>query len=161
MFTSEGNPEVVIIETTIAESKFGGAEAFDICLKVQKKDDDTQQDWWRGEVSGNYCKGSMSHMKQAAATFEVLGKLGFKGGQDLTRLDELKGVETVAWVAMTEKEDKVYYNVRALASSGGNAPEKIDMGLATARMKAIMDGATTTPAATTEEEPTAAANPFL
>jgi len=164
MFTQEGNPAVIIIETAVAESKFGGAEAFDICLKVQHKDDVKQTDWWRGEMSSNYCKAaSMAHLTQAAATFETLGKLGFKGGQDLTRLDELINVETTAWVKASDPTDdgKIFYNVRALASGGGRAPEKIDMGLAAARMKAIMGGATTTPAATAEEEPTAEANPFL
>ena len=162
MFNSEGNPTVEIIETTIAESKFGGAEAFDVCLKVKNVADENQQDWYRGEMSGNYCKGSMAHLTQMQATFETLGKLGFEGGQDLSRLPELVGVKTVAWIVKAEVGDKVYYNVRTLASSGGNAPEAIDMGLAASRMKAIMAGETTKSTDQSQtSEPTAASNPFL
>jgi len=168
MFTSEGNPDVVITEVTIADAKFADAPAFDVCIKVQDASDDSQEDWWRGEFSNNYGMGSKSHMTQAQITIETLVKLGFEGGQDFSRLNELVGAKTVAWVAMSESNGKTYYNVRALASGGSYKPEALDLKDAAERMKQILGGATSTPAkptstaaAATEEEPSAAANPFL
>ena len=164
MFTSEGNPKVKIVETVPAKSKFAEApDAFDICIKVVDINDENQWDWWRGEVSSNYGKGNHASETQAQMTFDTLVKLGFQGGHDLSRLDELVGTETTAWIKASEPNEsgKVFYNVRSITSNGDYAPKAIDLGDASNRLAAMMVGATA-PAATTTPAANAASvgNPF-
>jgi hypothetical protein len=137
MFNKPGDHKVKITETCLAEPKFetAGPNGFDVCLHVQSLDDPNQCDWWRGEVSPNYGKGNFSDRTQAQITLGTLEKVGFKGGNDLSRLDELVGVETLAHVEASA--DGKYHNIKWIGA-GGNAPRAIDMGTAAARFKALM-----------------------
>jgi hypothetical protein len=169
MFTKAGDFKVKITETCLAEPKFetAGPNGFDVCLHVQAVDDPGQGDWWRGEVSPNYGKGNFSDRTQAQITLGTLEKVGFKGGSDLSRLDELVGVETVAHVEASA--DGKYHNIKWIGA-GGNAPKSIDMATAAARFKALMGapggaGAAAAPAPAAAVKPTPKAaktipNPF-
>ncbi len=160
MFTKVGDIKVKIVETCLAECKFeqaASAGGFDVCLRVQ--DADGESDWWRGEFSPNYGKGKMADRTQAQITMQALEGIGFAGGQDFSRLDELVGKETVAHVEASapNAEGKVYHNVKWLGS-GSSAPKAIDKAEAARRMKAIMAqaGSATATAAATAGHPAAA-----
>jgi hypothetical protein len=154
MFTAEGSFPVVITEACIAEPKFAQAPAFDICLKLQNKNDAGQEDWWRGEVSPNYGKGNFASKTQAQITFDSLVKIGFEGGQDVSRITELIGKETTATVKSSESGGKVYYNVKYLGGSDWK-PESLAAADANARMQQIMGMAgQTAPAAAPVAAPT-------
>lgn len=137
MFTIAGNIKVRITEQMLAEPKFetAGPNGFDVCLKLESVTDTAQSDWWRGEISQNYGKGSFSDRTQAQITLKTLENVGFKGGNDLSRLVELVGTETVAHVEASA--DGKYHNVKWIGT-GGAAPQAIDMATAAARFKALM-----------------------
>jgi hypothetical protein len=137
MFTKAGDIKVKVMATCLAEPKFesAGPNGFDVCLQVQDVTDPNQSDWWRGEVSPNYGKGTFSDRTQAQITLATLEKVGFKGGNDLSRLDELVGAETVAHIELSA--DGKYHNIKWIGT-GGNAPKAIDMATAAARFKALM-----------------------
>ena len=137
MFTKAGDFKVRITETCLAEPKFetAGPNGFDVCLHIQDAGDTTQGDWWRGEVSPNYGKGNFADRTQAQITLGTLEKLGFKGGNDLSRLAELVGVETMAHVEASA--DGKYHNVKWIGT-GGSAPKASDLNTAAARFKALM-----------------------
>jgi hypothetical protein len=169
MFTQEGTIPVVIGDVKFAESKFGtGPNDFDICIFLTSKDDPNQHDWWRGEMSQNYGKGNFATMTQAEITTDVLRKLGFEE-DDLSLLPEkLVGVETTASVKKTEKDGKIFYNVKYIGG-GGDQPKEIDISDMKARLNALMGGnaeATAAPeqkqkqAAQTAAKPSTKANPF-
>ena len=149
MFTKAGDIKVKIIETCLAECKFENAAAvggFDVCIKVEDVADPAQTDWWRGEFSPNFGQGKLSDRTQAQITLQSLERLGFEGGQDFSRLDELVGKETVAHIEVSA--DGKYHNLKWLGT-GGNAPKKLDPAEAAKRMKAIMGGVATTAPSTT------------
>ena len=156
MFTKSGDIKVKITATMLAEPKFetAGPNGFDVCLQVQDVTDPNQSDWWRGEVSPNFGKGSFSDRTQAQITLATLEKVGFKGGNDLSRLDELIGVETTAHVEASA--DGKYHNVKWIGT-GGAAPKGIDMATAAARFKALMGTPGQAAPATTTAAPAAAA----
>ena len=161
MFTSEGTFAVVITEACTAEPKFAQAPAFDVCLKVKDKNDPSQEDWWRGEVSSRYGLGNFASQTQAEITFNALAKIGFQGGQDYSRIAELVGTETSATTkgSAPAADGKVWYNVRYLGDSG-SAPAAIEGTDANSRMQQVMGmigkGAAA-PAAAPAAQP---ANPF-
>jgi len=154
MFTKAGDFKVKIIATCLSEPKFesAGAGAFDVCLHLQDVADETQNEWWHGEMSPNYGKGSFSDRTQAQITLGTLEKIGFVGGQDMTRLDELVGKETIAHVdsSVSAKDGKTYFNVKWIGG-GGATPTAISKDEVKRRMAALMGGAaapaTTAPAA--------------
>lgn len=162
MFTKSGDIKVRITSTMLAEPKFetAGPNGFDVCLQVQDITDANQSDWWRGEISPNFGKGTFSDRTQAQITLATLEKVGFQGGNDLSRLNELVGVETTAHVEASS--DGKYHNIKWIGT-GGAAPKQIDTATAAARFKALManPGAvapvTTTPPVSTA--PAAAAKP--
>jgi hypothetical protein len=122
MFTQEGTVKLKITEVTFADAKFapGDDAAFDICLKCEGiGDNEGKYDWWRGEMSNNFGKGTVSHMTQAQLTFRTLRKLGFEG-DDLTALhQQIIGTETEGYIKASapNAEGKVFYNLRYLGPS--------------------------------------------
>lgn len=137
MFTSEGNFPVTIMEAVTAASKFCNDQgAFDICLRVQT--DDGQSDWWRGEVSHRYGTGNYANVTKMESTFKVLQeKLGWKYGYELSKLPTLVGQKTVAGVKQSSCGK--YFNVQYIGG-GGAAPDVIDPNEAMQRMQAMMQG---------------------
>lgn len=140
-WTVDGNPEVRIVDYTIAEPRFSpnDPEAFDVGLKVQALDG-SACDWWTSEVSANYGTGNNSHRTRAEITMDTLMKLGLPDG-DLTKLASLVGVETVAWIKKTEKanakgETVCYYNVAGLGGVNGSEPKALDKTEILRRMSA-------------------------
>ena len=149
MFTKAGDIKVEIIEAVLADCRFesdASVGGFDVAVRVQ--DDAGEGDWWRGAVSSNYGQGKMSDRTQAQITIKALEQLGYKGGDDFSRIDELVGVVTSAHVELSKPnaEGKQYHNVKWLG--GGSAPAAIDKGEAARRYKAMMGGAPSTAAAT-------------
>jgi hypothetical protein len=122
MFTAEGTVKIKITDVTFADAKFaqGDDSAFDICIKCEGiGENEGKYDWWRGEMSNNYGKGTVSHMTQAQLTFRTLRKLGFKG-DDLTSLyHQVVGTETEGFVKASapNAEGKVFYNLRYIGAS--------------------------------------------
>jgi len=164
MFNAAGTVPVIIDDVTFAESKFSqGANDFDVCVHVVHKDDANQADWWRGEVSQNYGKGNFASMTQAEITLMTLGKIGFQGNELATLAEQIKGKETVATIKETEKDGKVYYNIRYIGPSGGDTPQAITTEAMQARISAMFGGGAAAPA-TAQPAPApaapAAANPF-
>ena len=169
MFTKAGDFKVRIIATCLSDPKFdsAGPGAFDVCLHLEDTADATQSEWWHGEMSQNYGKGSFSDRTQAQITMGTLEKVGFVGGQDMTRLDELIGKETIAHVDATEskKDGKTYFNVKWIGG-GGATPTAISKDEVKRRMAALMGGvapaasAPATAAPTTTKPAGKIANPF-
>ena len=157
MFTKVGDIKVEIIEAVLADCKFesdASVGGFDVALHVQ--DDAGEGDWWRGAVSSNYGQGKMSDRTQAQIPIKALEQLGYKGGDDFSRIDELVGVVTSAHVELSKPnaEGKQYHNVKWLGG-GGSAPAAIDKGEAARRYKAMMGGAPSTTAAAHTAAPAA------
>jgi hypothetical protein len=155
MFTKAGDFKVKIIAQCLSDPKFdsAGPGAFDVCLHLQDVADATQNEWWHGEMSQNYGKGSFSDRTQAQITLGTLEKIGFVGGQDMTRLEELIGKETIAHVdSSMSKDGKTYFNVKWIGG-GGTAPTAISKDEVKRRMAALMGNvaapATSAPAAAT------------
>jgi len=122
MFTSEGIFTVTIKAAKCAEPKFSkDPNAFDVCLQVET--DDGQSDWWRGEYSGDYCRGNYSNMTRAQMTMQTLTKLGMVGN-DLSKLDSLVGINTTATTKAAESaKGKIFYNVMYLGDSASDVKE--------------------------------------
>jgi len=157
MFTKAGDFKVRIIATCLSDPKFdsAGPGAFDVCLHLEDTADATQSEWWHGEMSQNYGKGSFSDRTQAQITMGTLEKVGFVGGQDMTRLDELIGKETIAHVAETESKDgKKYFNVKWIGG-GGATPTAISKDEVKRRMAALMGNVAPATAAPATAAPTA------
>jgi len=124
MFKQAGQFKGQVLETMIAEPKFSkDPNAFDVCIKVEGPDG--QSDWWRGEMSPEYGKGTVSHLTQAQITIQNLRKVGFQGN-DLTQLDaQLKGKEIDYTVEPREYNGKNYYDVKYIGA-GDFAPKALD-----------------------------------
>lgn len=165
MFNCEGTFNVTITKAVIAEPKFAPPPAVDVCLFVQ--DEEGRGDWWRGEISSRMGRGNFADRNQAQITMETLRGIGLVG-DDLSRLESLVGHRTTATVTASEKDGKVYYNVRYLGG-GGDQPQALDAGAVQARIAAIFG----TPAATAPQpaaapsaawggqQPAHAGNPFV
>jgi len=139
MFNKAGSVAVKITEVKFTEARFAENDdtAFDVCIHVEALDG-SGADWWRGEVSGNYGKGAVSHMTQRELTFGTLKKLGFEREDLSTLADALVGTETVANIKETSKDGKTYYNVQSLGSAG--AGKEIDAGEMKRRLAALTGG---------------------
>lgn len=162
-FQAEGEFPVTIKAAMLAMPKFAkGPNDFDVCLQVE--DAEGHSDWWRGEVSDTYGKGSFSNMTQKEITLATLERIGLPDG-DLARVDELIGVETVAYVKASESKGVTYYNIRGLGSGGADV-KPLDPDDAKRRMAAMFGvpapAAATVhaPAATASATTTARRNPF-
>ena len=159
MFTKAGDFKVKIIATCLSDPKFdsAGPGAFDVCLHLEDTADSTQSEWWHGEMSQNYGKGSFSDRTQAQITMNTLEKIGFVGGQDMTRLDELIGKETIAHVdsSVSAKDGKTYFNVKWIGG-GGAAPTAISKDEVKRRMAALMGSGTGAAAPVTQAAPATA-----
>ena len=172
MFTKSGDIKVKIIEAILADCKYDSDKnvgGFDVALKVQVEDG--ENGWWQSAVSVNIPYGTWNKDSETndKLTQKSLAKIGFNGGADYSRIEELVGNETVATVKEREYDGKYYYDVKYLG--GGFAPQAIDKNEAILRYRKMMAGAasgatatdTTTakPAATAKPDATAKAkNPF-
>jgi len=150
-FNSVGTFEVTIMEALISDPKFSEeAGAFDICLRVQ--DAEEHEDWWRGEVSGDYGVGNFADQTRAQSTAKTLKTIGFEHGLDLTKLDTLVGMKTTA---TTKTKDDKFFNISYLG--GGDSPKAVDPNSIAEKMKYMAQffpkdeggAATTTAAAAT------------
>jgi hypothetical protein len=168
MFTKAGDIKVKIIEAILADCKYDADKnvgGFDVALKVQAEDG--ENGWWQSAVSVNIPDGAWNKDRETndKLTQKSLAKVGFEGGADYSRIEELVGKETVATVKEREYEGKKYYDVKYLGS-GGFAPQAIDKNEAILRYRKMMAGAasgTTARTTTTSEKPAATAkakNPF-
>jgi hypothetical protein len=143
MFNREGEFKVKIIEAMIAEPKFATDPAFDVAIRVECTEGECagMSDWWRGEVSSNYGKGTMSQRMACEITLENLKKLGWKNEYDFTNIHTLVGVETTAVVeaAASKKSDgKIFYNVKYL---GDSSSKPVAVADPRARMAKLFGGA--------------------
>ena len=157
MFNREGEFKVKVIEAMIAEPKFATDPAFDVAIRVECIEGDCagMSDWWRGEISNNYGKGTMSNRMACEITLENLKKLGWKNDYDFTNVHTLVGTETTAVVeaASSKKNDgKIFYNVKYLGDSSSKPVAVIDPR---ARMARLFGGAQVQPSA-----PPPPVNPF-
>lgn len=129
MFKSAGNFKGTVREVRIAKPKFSkNPNAFDVCLHLEGPDG--QNDWWRGEVSPDYGKGTVSHLTQAQITLQNLQKVGFVGElHDLYKAkDQLTGKEiefSVEASTKTKQDGTPYYNIKYVGGSDF-APEQVD-----------------------------------
>ena len=166
MFTKAGDIKVKITEAILADCKYDSDKnvgGFDVALKVQCENG--ENGWWQSAVSVNIPDGAWNKDRETndKLTQKSLAKIGFEGGADYSRIEELCGKETIATVKEREYEGKKYYDVKYLGS-GGSAPQAIDKNEAILRYRKMMAGAsgatatdstTAKPAATTK-----AKNPF-
>jgi hypothetical protein len=137
MFNRAGVIKVKITGFKIAEPKFAQPPAFDVCLRVEEEATG-EGDWWHGEMSNNFGKGTFSGMPQHEITTKKLRSLGWKGNNLAKIGEELIGVETNATVEASK--DGKYFNLKFIGG-GGAEPEDIDPSTLAARIKAIMGGA--------------------
>lgn len=159
-FQSEGEFPVTIKAAMLAMPKFArGPNDFDVCLQVE--DHEGHTDWWRGEVSDTYGKGSFSNMTQKEITLATLERVGLPDG-DLARIEELIGVETVAYVKASESKGVTYYNIRALGSGGADVTplDPDDAKRRVAAMFGVPAPAAATGPAPAAAPPAARRNPF-
>ena len=161
-FTKAGDIKVKIIDAILADCKYESDKnvgGFDVALKVQAENG--ENGWWQSAVSVNIPDGLWNKDRDTndKLTQKALAKLGFEGGADYSRIEELFGKETIATVKEREHDGKKYYDVKYLGS-GGFAPQAIDKNEAILRYRRMMarnatDTTTEKPAATTK-----AKNPF-
>lgn len=139
-FKRDGDIPCKITETCLGESRFDNVNAvggFDIALKVEDASDNSQSDWVRMEFSTNFSKAkNCTDKTQAQMTLDTLQRIGFKGGEDLSRLDELVGV--AATVHTAKSDDGKYINAKYILTGGGNAQKKMDAAEIKRRMAAII-----------------------
>lgn len=140
MFLSEGRFPVTITEALIGEPKFNKNAAFDVYLKVD--DGNGQVDYWNGEVSNDFGRGTLSDKKQVEITLMTLRKIGWKHECEFAKIGELVGVKTIATTKASKpnEDGKVFYNVRYLGD-GGSVPTKMDDSEIAKRLAALNGGA--------------------
>jgi hypothetical protein len=140
MFQSAGNFTGKVLAVALAESKYNpdDPDAFDVCLQLQGPDLDGKQqiDWWRGEISGKYGRGNVSHKTQYQITMEALHSAGFEGS-DLSGLEkQMVGKEINFKVEGREYQGKTYYDIKYIG--GGNyAPKAITANVAAEKLARI------------------------
>ena len=164
-FTKAGDIKVKIIDAILADCKYESDKnvgGFDVALKVQAEDG--ENGWWQSAVSVNIPDGAWNRDRETndKLTQKSLAKIGFNGGADYSRIEELVGNETVATVKEREYDGKKYYDVKYLGS-GGSAPQAIDKNEAILRYRKMMAGAASGATDTITAKPAATAkakNPF-
>lgn len=162
MFLSEGKFAVTITEAILGEPKFNKNAAFDVYLKVE--DEKGQMDYWNGEVSNDYGKGTMGDKQQVEITLITLRKLGWKHERDFAKIGELVGTKTVATTKASnpDQNGRVFYNVRYLGDGGGSAPKAFNASEIAQRLAMLNGGASFAPPVddTLSEMGGPAENPF-
>jgi len=142
MFTQAGQIKVKITDIMFADPKFAkGENDFDICIKIEAVDDPSQSDWWRGEMSQNYGRGTMSNMTQAQITMRTLHSIGFEGDDLSTLNEQVNGKRVPAMIKETTKDGKTFYNISYIGGGRGNAPSEdkvLSKDAIKNRMKALM-----------------------
>jgi hypothetical protein len=142
-FTKAGDIKVKIIEAILADCKYDADKnvgGFDVALKVQAADG--ENGWWQSAVSVNIPDGAWNKDRDSndKLTQKALARIGFEGGADYSRIEELVGRETIATVKEREYDGKKYYDVKYLGD-GGLGPKAIDKNEAILRYKKMMAGA--------------------
>ena len=149
-FNRTGDIPVKIIATAVTDSKFKPEDTtrFDIVLQLEDLANPGMTDYFHMEVSGEYFK----EKTRAQRAFDTLAEIGFKGGMEIARLDELIGIETTAHVEDSKPNDKgqTFKNVKWI---GGTSLKAIDKSDAARRLAAIM-GTAMPPVQTTAGTPT-------
>ena len=161
-FNRTGDIPVKIIATAVTDSKFKPEDTsrFDIVLQLEDLGNPGMTDYLHMEVSSEYFK----EKTRAQLAFETLEKIGFKGGMEIARLEELIGTETSAHVEESKPnaDGKTFKNVKWIG--GSNAPKSIDKDDAKLRLAAIMGKKATlpvqTPAAPSPAKTATVGNPF-
>lgn len=147
-FTTAGHFEGPIIETMLAESRFGkGPNDFDVCIKVRGPDG--AEDWWSGEFSNEYGKGTMAHLRQREITMSNLHKIGFEG-DDLSTLDKQLVGKTIPFAVdeVTTSKGAKFFQVKYIGG-GDFGPKALDRKSIASRIAALTsstDQANTKPA---------------
>jgi hypothetical protein len=120
MFSAEGTFAVTITDAHFQPGKFNDA-AMDAVLVVD--DGQGHVDEWRGEFSPEvpFSDGPAAGKTRAQMTMETLARLG--DVSDPSQIGGLVGVQTTVTIKATEKNDRVYYNVRYI---GGRAQQRIE-----------------------------------
>ena len=156
-FQAEGEFPVTIKKAQLSLPRFAtGPNDFDVSLRVE--DNEGHSDWWHGEVSDTYGKGSFSNMTQKQITMATLARIGLPDG-DLARIEELIGVETVAYVKASESKGVTYYNIRGLGSGGADVTP-LDPDDAKRRIAAMFGVPAPAQAAPAAASPAVRRNPF-
>ena len=142
-FAQAGDFKVQIKQALVADSILNKKpQSWDICLLVENEDA-SQRDWYRMNFSADYTRiKGKENMTQAQVTMEKLKELGYQF-DDLSQLDTLVGIVTIAHV----EQKGTYFNVKYLGG-GGTAPTAVDAATLT-QMGAMLNGgaATAQPAA--------------
>jgi hypothetical protein len=144
MFTkaAEACQSAKVLEAMLADPpdwrKDAGPNDFDVCLHLEVQTaNGPERDWWRGEMSPNFCKGqNVSHKRQFEMTQDALRSIGFDN-PDLTAIDTLVGTDIPVNIkeGKPNKDGKVYMNVYLGA---GFSPKAIDKNAAASRLRAMM-----------------------
>jgi hypothetical protein len=147
-----GHFEGPIIETMLAEPRFAkGPNDFDVCLKVRGPDG--SEDWWSGEFSNDYGKGTMAHLRQREITMNNLHKIGFQG-DDLSTLDKQLVGKVIPFSVeeVTTSKGTKFMQVKYI---GGNdfGPKKLDSKSVASRLAALKADAPLSSAPDTNVDP--------
>lgn len=137
-FKQKGEFDGKIKATRISDAKFSKEKgAVDICIEVEATiNGEVQSDWWRGEMSQAYGKGSVKHLRRFEITTKNLHKIGFEGN-DFTTLDEQLVGKPINFTVDSSagKNGRVFYNVKYLNSD--NSPDALSVDEVADKMKAF------------------------
>lgn len=143
MFTQEGSFTAKVLDLIISDPpewrENRGADDFDICIKLERADDPSQSDWWRGDMSQNYSTlKNKTHLKQCELTMEALHSVGVQGYDITTFHEQLVGkvIPITTKLGKANKEGKQYMNVYL----GSFAPVALDAEEAKRRVAALFGG---------------------
>jgi hypothetical protein len=146
MFTKEGSFMAKVKDAVPSEPqewrKGCGPNDFEACLflEVAYEDGAVESDWWRGLVSGNFCRiKNKEHMTEAQVTLDALHSVGFEG-QDFATFDTQmvgKSIPITNKLGKPNKDQKVYMNTYL----GSFAPIAMDKAEAARRAAALFSNA--------------------
>lgn len=164
---ADGFYNAVICDVNIIESRFGTVGAFELEFVCGLLADDnktplepkTKVNCYQ-EVSDRFGMGSYADKTNKEIALDTLKRLGFNGGDDLSRLGELKNKHCRVNYQTKDKQGKPYPEPRAYISFGREY-KKLTAADAMRLMRAM--GAGSTPAAPAAQNPAAPAeeeNPF-
>lgn len=143
MSIEPGTHKVKITNAELTECCFAKDDPSRSDIAFELQTEDGQKDWWRGEVSNQYGKGSVSTMTQTQLTTQTLVKIGLPNGPDgnpdLSQFEKLVGTYTEAtWVEQTSKEGRTFVNCRYLGPSSGGGVKVLNPAEKQRRMALMM-----------------------
>ena len=163
MFTEAGVFKVLVREAFWATPpdwrKEAGPDDFDVVLDLVRVDEPNEFDYWRGEISNQYCKiRGKTHLTQREVTEENLLGVGCETLANITDLVDQEITITIKASKgdKTHEDGTPYMNVYL----GGWAPVKITAAEAKKRLQAMCgtaEPATEKPAAVRKPKPVAPA----